>query len=584
MSWTLTAEVGAFLLAVLICVAVIALLWPHRDNRRAGALIWLMVAVAGWASIATLQLASTEPAVIYVLDGLLMGFVALLAVTWCYFAVVFTDSWEWVRPSTVAFAAGVPILTQVLVWTNPYHGLMWTELETRWVESAGLLAPYSEPGLWWEFVHAPHSYFLILVGSVLIARSAISAWSVYRGQAIALLAAMAVPTSVNLLYNVTGLVVIDYTSVGFAVSGVCLAFGLYRYELVELVPVARDVVVDEMRDGMIVLDANGRIVDHNAAAGSILDCEGSAIGRVATDVLPFEITVTDGGRLSTYREVDLSDAGETNHYRLSETDITDGTGTATGRLLVIQDITQLKRRERQLEATNQELEILNRIVRHDIRNDMNVVHGHASILDEVLDDHREHLEPILHGTEHTIGLTRTVGDLLEAITGQGEMSLEPIDLGRVLAVELEKVRNTHEDAEFVLTERPSGVTVRANPMLSSVFTNLLTNAVNHNDTDEPTITVDVGVEPESVTVRIADNGPGVPEGQREEIFGRGQKGLESPGSGIGLYLVDRLIDLYDGSVHVEENDPRGAVFIVELRRVTSDHPRDRPQSPTEGLQ
>ena len=69
-----------------------------------------------------------------------------------------------------------------------------------------------------------------------------------------------------------------------------------------------------------------------------------------------------------------------------------------------------------------------------------------------------------------------------------------------------------------------------------------------------------------MTVRIADDGPGIADDKKEAVFGRGERGLDSPGSGIGLYLVDRLTTAFGGSVHIEDNEPRGAVFVVTLER------------------
>ena len=68
---------------------------------------------------------------------------------------------------------------------------------------------------------------------------------------------------------------------------------------------------------------------------------------------------------------------------------------------------------------------------------------------------------------------------------------------------------------------------------------------------------------ESTTVRVADNGPGIPDTQKETIFGKGEKGLDSPGTGLGLYLVRTLVKQYGGAVWVEDNDPEGSVFVVE---------------------
>jgi len=86
-------------------------------------------------------------------------------------------------------------------------------------------------------------------------------------------------------------------------------------------------------------------------------------------------------------------------------------------------------------------------------------------------------------------------------------------------------------------------------MLSSAFRNLLENAVRHNDHDHPEITVSCRDAGGSVQVLIADDGPGVPDEQKEQIFGKGEKGLDSPGSGIGLYLVSLLTDGFGLQIH-----------------------------------
>jgi signal transduction histidine kinase len=67
-----------------------------------------------------------------------------------------------------------------------------------------------------------------------------------------------------------------------------------------------------------------------------------------------------------------------------------------------------------------------------------------------------------------------------------------------------------------------------------------------------------------VRVEIADNGPGIPDSRKETIFGKGESGLESAGTGIGLYLVDSLVEAPGGDVWVEDNDPAGSRFVVEL--------------------
>jgi signal transduction histidine kinase len=95
--------------------------------------------------------------------------------------------------------------------------------------------------------------------------------------------------------------------------------------------------------------------------------------------------------------------------------------------------------------------------------------------------------------------------------------------------------------------------------------NLLENAVEHNDADEPRIDVGIDADGETVRLTVADNGPGIPDNQKESILY--PESGETDGS--GLSLVRTLVEGYDGSVRAEDNEPRGSRFVVELPRATA---------------
>jgi signal transduction histidine kinase len=78
------------------------------------------------------------------------------------------------------------------------------------------------------------------------------------------------------------------------------------------------------------------------------------------------------------------------------------------------------------------------------------------------------------------------------------------------------------------------------------------------------VQISTALDEGTATVAIADNGPGIPDDRKETIFGKGEKGLDSPGTGLGLYLVRTLVEQYGGDIWVEDNDPEGSVFYVEL--------------------
>lgn len=214
---------------------------------------------------------------------------------------------------------------------------------------------------------------------------------------------------------------------------------------------------------------------------------------------------------------------------------------------------------------------MNQLLRHDIRNDLNLVTGFGDLLAEhVPPAGEDYLERILDAAGHTLELIEAADDFVEFIDGT-DTPLAPTNLSAVLLEETEKLRAEYEGRSTPVTVTlpetlPSAVEVLGTPLLSSVFSNLLNNAVFHND--EADVRVDVAVEEreESVVVRVADNGPGIPDERKRTLFEEGEKRAESPGSGLGLYLVDTLVGYYDGTVWIEDAEPKGAVFCVELRR------------------
>ncbi|ELZ44843.1 signal-transducing histidine kinase [Halorubrum californiense DSM 19288] len=222
--------------------------------------------------------------------------------------------------------------------------------------------------------------------------------------------------------------------------------------------------------------------------------------------------------------------------------------------------------EERLKRQRDDLQLLNQVMRHDIRNDLQLVGAYAELLDEHVDEEgKEYLDVIKRNTQSAVSLTTTVRDLAEVML-RDDAEPSRVALDRVLSQKVEEVRSAYSEAVFTVEGSYPEVEVVGDEMLSSVFRNLLRNAVQHNDEVPPTVTVAATVdEDEGVAeVRVADNGPGIPEDQRDEIFGKGEKGLDSPGAGIGLYLVRSLVEIYGGDVWVEDNQPKGAVFVVRL--------------------
>jgi len=229
-----------------------------------------------------------------------------------------------------------------------------------------------------------------------------------------------------------------------------------------------------------------------------------------------------------------------------------------------QDATARKEYELELETQRDDLDLLNEMVRHDIRNDLQLVQGHADLLREHVDEAgHEHLDTVLESAADAVALTQTAGELAETMLTT-EPETQRVPLVPTLTEEVESLRESYPEAVVDVVEPLPAVQVTADEMLDSVFRNVLRNAVQHNDKAVPEVTVSATRENGRVEVRIADNGPGIPDERKPSVFGKGQKGLDSEGTGIGTYLVKTLVNRYGGDVWVEDNDPEGAVFVVSL--------------------
>lgn len=225
----------------------------------------------------------------------------------------------------------------------------------------------------------------------------------------------------------------------------------------------------------------------------------------------------------------------------------------------------------ELQRRHDQLSLLAQVVRHDIANAATVVTGWGELLrDDVTPDGVEALERVLRSGQRITEIVENSRDLTMLIDAGHDVETEAMLLGPILQLEVDAIRRVHSSTtKRVVVDVQSPlplVEVVAGGMLPSVFANLLSNAVRHNDAEKTEIGVAVDVSNEEVVVRIADNGPGIADSQKEHVFEPSTKRGDSPGDGLGLSLVKRLVESYGGRVWFEDAPERGAVACVSLRR------------------
>ncbi len=220
------------------------------------------------------------------------------------------------------------------------------------------------------------------------------------------------------------------------------------------------------------------------------------------------------------------------------------------------EIEERKKAEERVKEVNEYLLLLNRLLRHDISNDLMIVNGYLEIYGDNPD--RIFLEKIRERVDHSVKLIDSVRNLEKLITTTGE--LKAMDLSKIIK---ETATCLMHEAEIHLNI-PDNVCVMADEMLSSVIENILLNAILHSNKEDVRIDISGSIKGDWVEVRIADNGPGIPDELKEKVFEEGYSGRG--GKGLGLYIVKKAMERYGGTVRVEDNEPEGTVFVLRFKK------------------
>lgn len=226
---------------------------------------------------------------------------------------------------------------------------------------------------------------------------------------------------------------------------------------------------------------------------------------------------------------------------------------------------RLERARQDLETRKEMIQMYDRLLRHDLGNDLQIIAGFAdAVASQVEGQTKEYVDKIQRAAESSADLIERVGNLVSTLEEQEEP--EPRQLRPIIEETVTEVEGNFPQLSVAFDPSTFEYRVYSGDLLDSVFTNLISNAAVHNEGDIE-MDIDIGeTGDDAVVIRFADDGSGVPAEIREEIFEMGAKGPDSSGTGFGLGFVRALTESYGGGVTVGESDAGGAEFRVTLQR------------------
>jgi PAS domain S-box-containing protein len=263
-----------------------------------------------------------------------------------------TGRGDWLGPGRLALMALPPLVTLGLAFTNELHGFIWSEIR---VDTAGPFPALAVSHGPWFWVHWSYSNVCLVAASALLIQHYLRFWGEQRTLALAALCGISAPWLANLVY-VAGwgpVPHLDLTPFAFTVTGIVLAWIFQRHGAFELVPVARGAILESMADGVIVVDASGRMVDANPAARALLGIPEDAPSDQVDEILVDhpEIAHELFGREVGRREISRVVGEARSTWELVLSTLRDRSGEPCGRVAVIRDITQQVGRDRALQES-----------------------------------------------------------------------------------------------------------------------------------------------------------------------------------------------------------------------------------------
>lgn len=593
----------------LLAVVIASVVWRRRTVPGAAPLIILSIAAAEWSFAYAIEIAATPTTAAIFWARLQYLGIMTLPVAWVLFALEYANLRRRLTRRALALLLTIPVLTQIAVWTNDYHGLIWPQIRLDNVGGFSILNFSHGPAFW---ICNIYSHLCLAFGAFILLRRFFGAPRLYLRQVAVFVAGAAAPWLGNGLYvlRLTPWPGLDLSPFGFTLTAAAITFGVLRLRFLDVVPVARDVVLESMNEGVIVLDDQGRIIDANRASQRLLGY-GAAdmIGKPIRQVLERWPQLLDRyrGVMQLSEEITIEVDGQQHVLNVNISPLYDRDGRGLGRLIVWHDITALKQTEEALRQRNEELialqqtlllakeeaESANRAksafianMSHELRTPLSAIIGYTDLIKFDQDRrgqaiYTEELTAIKSSGHHLLTLINNILDLSQLGANKMKLHNELFSIEALVYDVVTAVRPLIERNRNVLAIEcaPSDDLMYGDRLkLRQVLLNLMSNAAKF--TESGTINLRVWSEPAGdsaspthstphVVFAVSDTGIGIAPEHLPLLFKEftqvdGSARRKYGGSGLGLAISRHFCRLMGGDITVASVAGQGSTFTVRL--------------------
>ncbi|ADZ09286.1 signal transduction histidine kinase [Methanobacterium lacus] len=550
----MTEIYGIYAILLLISTSVTLYIsfysWNKRLNPNAYLFSLLMGAVSLWSICEAMQMASTGIDTKILWSQLSYVGIVFIGPFFLLFTMSYTDNKKYLNKKFAALISIVPIFILVLVATNPWYGLIWPSITPTSNDPMALLIYGKGIGF---FINAIYTYILLVVGVLLLLQSIIRNPKVFQKQALMILLATMIPIVANVIYlskysPVNGL---DLTPFAFTISGVLVAYSIFKYKLLDIVPIAYKKLFNKMGSGALVIDSEKGIVDINKSAKEILKIKSNFEGKNV------EETVNQFRELYPLKKIPQENKKEIeieNPEKIwLDTLVTslENKKQHIGWLITFSDISVRKKAEESVQKSLEEKEMLLKEIHHRMKNNLMVISSLLSLQSRYIKD--EASKNIFKESQNRARSMALIHELLYQST-----DLKRIDFGKfinTLTGELYRIYISNQnliklnvDVESVMVDINTAIP------LGLIVNELVSNSMKHAFPDgrNGNIKIKFCSTDDNYTLVVEDDGVGFPVDI--DLYNT---------DSLGLRLVNSLTDQIDGKLFLDKT--RGSKFIIKFK-------------------
>jgi PAS domain S-box-containing protein len=571
-------------LSGVFALILIALLWKHKQSKGVFYLILFELAAAVWAIGDGFESAAvTIPQKIHWSQFSYIG-ISTCAVMFLMFAISYTKETRFVNLRTLVMLLVIPVITIFIALTNPLHRLLWEN--TEFVEGTNQVVYYYGPYFW---IHAFYQYAILILGIIILMIGSMKVYTPYKTQFWIIILGTLFPfcSSIAYVFKLLPIKGFDPTPVSFILSGFIVALGIFWFRMFNIIPIARKQAVDNLRDGMLVVDAANRIVDANSAFYRMTGLSTKQVIGNPVNIF-FESLNLDLNKFleeNDYTlETQLGADSDLQDIEVKCHKITDINQREVGGIYMLTNITTKKmildaiadsNKRRKTELIEKEKLILDldayaRSVAHDLKNPIGSVVSLSELIKLRLSENNiaEVSEMIGYVYDQSTKMIRIIDGLLMLSRIRKEDIVQtPINTGEILGEVFKRLENEIVKCNAVIEKPDHWPTVMGHSQwIEEVWVNLLSNAIKYGGTP-PVIKLGYDkASPTSYSFWIQDNGNGLPEASLKKIFMDFERlGLiDSEGYGLGLPIVKRIFEKLGCEIIASSSNLPGAGCVFSF--------------------